>query len=164
MSNAYHFLYLAVLIALGVLIGITLIRAVVGPRVTDRILSINMIGTMVISSIVILSLLLEEEYLVDVALIYGMISFITALIMAMIYIPANPRRSIYYNEEQEKIYRMEEALKEAAKQDEKEASGEEGKDASRENADEEAREKETEETKGDGLSGSQEKSPSGEIG
>nr|MCR4744675.1 sodium:proton antiporter [Lachnospiraceae bacterium] len=68
------------------------IRAVKGPRVTDRILSVNMIGTMVISSILILSQMLGENYLIDVALIYAMISFLSVIILAAVYIPSRKKR------------------------------------------------------------------------
>ncbi len=89
-DKAYQMLYLSALIVLAVLIGVMLIRAVVGPRITDRILAVNMMGTMVISSIAILSRLLRESYLVDVALIYAMISFVVVLILATAYLPARP--------------------------------------------------------------------------
>ena len=86
-DQAYHLLFMGALIIFAVLIGIMLIRAVIGPRITDRILSINMIGTMTICSIAILSGLLNEGYLTDVALIYAMLSFVAVLILAVMYIP-----------------------------------------------------------------------------
>ena len=85
-EHAYHLLYLGALIFLAVLIGIMLIRAVIGPRITDRILAINMLGTMVISSIAILSRYLAEGYLVDVALIYAMISLVVVTMLASLYV------------------------------------------------------------------------------
>lgn len=89
---AYHLLYQIALVWFGVLITFMLIRSVIGPRITDRILSINMIGTMVICCLCILSVLMAEAYLVDVALLYAMISFVSVLIFATIYIPAKPSR------------------------------------------------------------------------
>lgn len=86
-DQAYHILFLGVLIWFGLLIGLMLRRAIGGPRITDRILSINMIGTMVICSIAVLSRLMGEGYLVDVSLIYTMLSFVAVLIFATIYIP-----------------------------------------------------------------------------
>ena len=77
---------------MAVLIGVMLIRSIGGPGVTDRILSINMIGTMVIACIAILYAYLEESYLLDVALIYTMISFVTVLVLASVYIPSRSRR------------------------------------------------------------------------
>lgn len=91
-NTAYHILYLAVLIGLFLLIGVMVIRSILGPRITDRILSVNMLGTMVISSIAILSRFLDESYLVDVALIYAMISFITVLMLATMFTPTHSKR------------------------------------------------------------------------
>jgi len=83
---AYYYLFLGTLMVFGILIGIVLIFAIIGPKVTDRILSINMLGTLVICSILILSQMLAENYLIDVALIYVMISFLSVLILATVYI------------------------------------------------------------------------------
>ncbi len=95
MEGAYHVLFTGALLVFTVLIGVMLARSVIGPRITDRILSINMIGTMVICCIVILSQLLGEDYLADVALIYALISFVSVLIFATVYIPANPGRHFH---------------------------------------------------------------------
>ena len=89
---AYGCLYIGVLIVLAALIGLMVVRAIIGPRITDRILSINVLGTLVISAIAVLSRYLDEGYLLDVALIYTMISFVSVLIMASVYIPARPFR------------------------------------------------------------------------
>lgn len=91
-ETAYNILYMGSLIIFAILIGVMLVRSVIGPRITDRILSVNMIGTMIICCIVILSRYLDEGYLVDVALIYAMISFVSVLIYASTYIPAKPGR------------------------------------------------------------------------
>ena len=96
-ESAFHVLYTGALVVLAILTGIMVIRSVVGPRVTDRILSINMIGTMVVCAIAILTVLLDESYLADVALIYVMISFVSVLILAITYIPAHPRRKRHYH-------------------------------------------------------------------
>ena len=92
-DKAYLYLYMGVLIWFSLLITVGMIRAIIGPRITDRVLSINMISTMVISCIAVLSVLLAESYLVDVALIYAMISFISVLILISIYLPGRKLRS-----------------------------------------------------------------------
>ena len=89
---AYSLLYESALIVLAVLIGAMLIRSIMGPAVTDRVLAINMIGTLVIASIAILSMYLKENYLLDVGLIYTMISFVSVLVLASVYIPSRFRR------------------------------------------------------------------------
>lgn len=90
-ESAYYYLYGGALIVLLILIGAMVIRSIIGPRSTDRIMSVNMLGTMTISSIAILSFLLKEDYLADVALIYAMISFVAVLMMASMFIPAKPK-------------------------------------------------------------------------
>ncbi len=85
-DRAYQYLFLSALIVLGILIGIVLIRSIIGPRITDRILCINMIGTLVICSIAILAIRQDEDYLMDISLIYAMISFLSVLILASVYI------------------------------------------------------------------------------
>jgi multicomponent Na+:H+ antiporter subunit F len=97
-DNAYRILFLGALVWFGLLLLIMLIRAIIGPRVTDRILSINMICTMVIASTCILAFLLDESYMFDVALLYALISFITVLIMSATYIPKNPQRSRFISD------------------------------------------------------------------
>lgn len=87
LESAYSLLYEGALIILALLIGAMLIRSIMGPAVTDRVLAINMIGTMVIASIAILSMYLKENYLLDVGLIYTMISFVSVLVLASVYIP-----------------------------------------------------------------------------
>ncbi len=82
--HSFHNLFLAVLIILAFLFLLCLIRAVIGPRVADRIMAINMMGTMVIAAISILAVMMQEGYLLDVAIIYAMISFL-AVIISKVY-------------------------------------------------------------------------------
>ena len=70
----YHYIYITTLIILGIMLFACLIRAVKGPRIADRLVSVNMMGTMVIVMISILALMLDEGFLVDVSLVYAMIS------------------------------------------------------------------------------------------
>lgn len=84
-ENAYQALYTGALVFLSVLVLCCLIRAIRGPRIADRIVAINMIGTMTIVMICILSLMLGEGYLVDVALIYAMISFLAVVVLCKVY-------------------------------------------------------------------------------
>ena len=102
-QDAYQFLFGTALIWFGVLLLFMLIRSIIGPRITDRLLSINMIGTMISCCILILSSMLEEDYLVDIALLYAMISFVSVLILTRIYTPKHPGRGKYYEEESEEI-------------------------------------------------------------
>lgn len=88
MSVYYDCVYLAAFLglAIGMLFG--LLRAVRGPRVADRIMGINMIGTMALLAIAVLAFYLEQSWLLDVGIIYGMISFLAVVILAHIHITA----------------------------------------------------------------------------
>ena len=66
-------------IAIGVLAVLMLClmyRVVKGPRFTDRILAVNAINTMITAVICLLSRYLGVAYLLDVALIYALLSFV----------------------------------------------------------------------------------------
>ncbi len=85
LETAYRAVYVGVLIFLALMIFFCLIRAVKGPRVADRIVAVNMMGTMVMVIIAILALFLEEGYLVDICLIYAMISFLAVIVLTKVY-------------------------------------------------------------------------------
>ena len=82
----YHYVYITVLIILAVMLFACLIRAIKGPRVADRLVAVNMMGTMVMVMISILALMLNEGYLVDVCLVYAMISFLAVVMLSKVYI------------------------------------------------------------------------------
>ena len=86
MTEAYNLLFTVVLAVLGVLLFLCLLRAILGPRIADLVVGINMIGTIVIMMIAILALMLGEGYLVDIAIIYAMLSFLAVVVLAKIYI------------------------------------------------------------------------------
>lgn len=70
-----------VIVVLAVTIFISLFRAVIGPRMSDRIVGINMIGTQAIILILSLVVLLGEGWLVDIAIIYAMFSFLAVVVL-----------------------------------------------------------------------------------
>ena len=90
LDNAYTILYSLSLLVIAVFMALLIFRSIKGPKVTDRILSVNMINTMVIISFFILAALLKEAYLIDVALIYAFISFVSLLIFSSVYIRKRP--------------------------------------------------------------------------
>ena len=78
-------LFTGVLIVLALFVLLCLIRAIIGPRIADRIVAVNMMGTMVIVMIAILALFLGEGYLVDICIIYAMISFLAVIVLTKVY-------------------------------------------------------------------------------
>lgn len=84
-ESVYHGFLLISMIVIGALIMFCLVRAILGPRLADRVVAINMIGTMTIVEIAILALYMREEYLFDVCLIYALISFLAVVVLTKIY-------------------------------------------------------------------------------
>lgn len=85
LEQAYHILFMFFLVILAIMFFACLIRAVIGPRMADRIVAVNMMGTMVMVAIVILAVMLKEGYLVDICLIYAMISFLAVIVLTKVY-------------------------------------------------------------------------------
>ena len=85
MDKAYSILYNGALIVIGVLLLFTLIRAIRGPRIADRIIAVNMMGTLVVITICVLAFLINEGYLVDVAIVYTMLSFLAVVLLTKVY-------------------------------------------------------------------------------
>lgn len=86
LEGIYQGMYITILIILAVMLFACLIRAVKGPRVADRIVAVNMMGTMVMVMIAVLSLLLEEGFLIDICLIYALVSFLAVTVISKVYI------------------------------------------------------------------------------
>lgn len=74
-----------VLVILGILCFCCLIRSIIGPRIADRIVAVNMIGTLTMMIIAILAVKMAEGFLIDVALIYAMISFLAVAVLVKVY-------------------------------------------------------------------------------
>ena len=85
MSEAYGLLYNITLGVLGLMLCACLIRAIIGPRISDRIIAVNMMGTLVVIIICALTYLMCEGYLVDVAMIYTMLSFLAVVLLTKVY-------------------------------------------------------------------------------
>ena len=81
----FEWIFHIILIILALMIVLCLIRAVIGPRIADRVIAVNMIGTMVMVIISILALVLDEGGLIDICLIYAMISFLAVVVLTKIY-------------------------------------------------------------------------------
>ena len=84
-EQAYEILFTGSLIVLSILVMLGLIRAILGPLTTDRIVAVNMITTVIMVMIGILAIMLHEGYLADVGLIYAMISFLSVVVLCKVF-------------------------------------------------------------------------------
>ena len=69
MEESYTWLLSGVLLTLGLGLIPALVRAIRGPRTADRILGINLIGTLSTACIAVLAVLLRQSWLLDVGLL-----------------------------------------------------------------------------------------------
>lgn len=86
LERAYGLLYTVGLILLGLALLASLVRAIRGPRTADRVMGVNMMGSLTIMALILFSRLLEQDWLLDVALIYAMISFISLVVLTRIFV------------------------------------------------------------------------------
>lgn len=85
LAERFSWILTAMLIFLAILIVVCLIRAIIGPTIADRLVAVNMMGTMVMVIIAILAVKMQEGYLVDICLIYAMISFLAVVVLTKVY-------------------------------------------------------------------------------
>ncbi|MEE0965836.1 MAG: monovalent cation/H+ antiporter complex subunit F [Bacilli bacterium] len=74
-----------VLIILAILSVLCLIRSILGPKVADRLVAVNMLGTMVMVIIGTLAVKMNEGFLADICIIYAMISFLAVIVGTKVY-------------------------------------------------------------------------------
>ncbi|MDO5435559.1 MAG: monovalent cation/H+ antiporter complex subunit F [Clostridia bacterium] len=86
MDEAWRLMAQISLGVIGILIFLCVIRLIRGPKVADRIVGANMLTTLVTVAICIMALMLGEGYLVDVALIFCLLSFLAVALLSKVYI------------------------------------------------------------------------------
>ncbi len=110
METAYSVLFIGAMIGFALCIFACLVRAIKGPRTMDRILAINMIGTLSVVIIALMSLYLEESFLLDVDLIYAMLSFLAVVVLTKVYMGVH--REEENEQEKQKKQKKEQKTKE----------------------------------------------------
>ncbi len=81
----FDWLFYGILSVQALLLLCCLVRAGKGPRIADRLVAVNMMGTLVMVMIALLAVLKDQGYLVDICLIYAMISFLAVVVLSRIY-------------------------------------------------------------------------------
>lgn len=74
--------WMPAVIVLAICIAIALIRVGRGPTVPDRIVGLDTVNTIVVTTMVVLAAAFREPIYVDVAIIYALLSFVTTLFIA----------------------------------------------------------------------------------
>lgn len=91
-QQCYDYLFWGVLAALAVCVIAVLVYILKARLTVDRIIGINLVGTLVVIIICALTYILSEDYLADIAVIYVVMSFIAVMMLCRIYINLYDRR------------------------------------------------------------------------
>jgi multicomponent Na+:H+ antiporter subunit F len=67
---------------LVVLMALATVRLVLGPTAPDRVIALDTVNTLVIASMILLGVIYKEVIFVDVAIVYGLLSFVSTLYIA----------------------------------------------------------------------------------
>ncbi len=94
MSTFLSYILNTCICVLGICMIFGLIRVIKGPRLADRIVGVNMVGTMTDVIIIMLSILLNEGWLLDVALLYTLISFLSVIVLTKVYMGVYKERAV----------------------------------------------------------------------
>ena len=74
--------WLIAVLCLAVLIILSTARLVVGPTAPDRVIAVDTVNTLTIAIMVLLGVVYSEVIFVDVAIVYGLLSFVSTLFVA----------------------------------------------------------------------------------
>ena len=91
-QQCYHDLFWGALVFLGLGLLAVMVYIIRARLTVDRIIGINLVGTLVVIIICALTYILGEDYLADIAVIYVVMSFIAVMMLCRIYINLYDRR------------------------------------------------------------------------
>ena len=80
-AEGVHALYTVLLTVLSVCALGCLLRTVLGPSIADRLIGINMLGTVCLSCIALLGARSGEGGFADIALVYAPLSFLSVVVL-----------------------------------------------------------------------------------
>lgn len=95
MDKWFDFLLIGTLVCITLGLFFSLLRAIRGPRMADRVLGVNMTGSLTTAAIAVLAVYLKQSWLLDVCLIYCMISFLAVVVLAKISIASHEEGEEY---------------------------------------------------------------------
>ena len=101
-DKLYGYLFIGLIIALAILIVFAIVKSIVGPRIADRVVAVNMISTMTVMLLCTLTVFYKNEgYLADVSIIYVLISFVAVIVLANVFINVNMRKKFKKEDKKE---------------------------------------------------------------
>ena len=77
-----HDVFNGIILILVLNVFLCIYRAVMGPKAWDRVVAINVIGTKTIVIIILLGLVFDSLYFIDVALVYALFNFMLTVALS----------------------------------------------------------------------------------
>ena len=74
--------WILAVLCLTVLMVFATVRLILGPTAPDRVIALDTVNTLVIASMILLGVVYQEIIIVDVAIVYGLLSFVSTLYIA----------------------------------------------------------------------------------
>ena len=74
--------WMLTILCLVVLMALATVRLVLGPTAPDRVIAVDAVNTLVIASMILFGVVFKEIIFVDVAIVYGLLSFVSTLYVA----------------------------------------------------------------------------------
>lgn len=71
-----------IIILIGIGIGFSVIRLVMGPTVMDRLVSVDTINMIIVGAIAMVALLFKNGLYLDIAIVYGILAFLETIIIS----------------------------------------------------------------------------------
>lgn len=78
----FHYINEAVLVVIVLLMISAVYRTLAGPTYWDRLLGANLLSTKIIMAIALYALIAEQIYFLDVAILYGLLGFLSTILIA----------------------------------------------------------------------------------
>jgi multicomponent Na+:H+ antiporter subunit F len=78
-------MFMAAAAALIVTMALALARALLGPTIYDRVLSVNSFGTKTVLLIAVVGFLVDRPDFLDIALVYALINFISTIAVLKLF-------------------------------------------------------------------------------
>jgi multicomponent Na+:H+ antiporter subunit F len=74
--------WILTVVCLAVLMALATVRLVLGPTAPDRAIAVDTVNTLTIAAMVLFGVIFKEIIFVDVAIVYGLLSFVSTLYIA----------------------------------------------------------------------------------
>lgn len=94
LTDRQEYFLLGCLMFLGILAFCIFIRIVKGPKVVDRIMGVNMMGTVTMCMLAIIAVCKQESYLIDICILYAVISFLAVVVLCKVYMGVHKQQHL----------------------------------------------------------------------